>query len=327
MTTAAAQTTAAVPGWAWPALAVVIAVLLMVDLVLHRDNHVVGLREAAIWSGIWITAGLAFGVLLWWWQGGTVGTTYFASYLIEKTLSIDNVFVFALIFTYFAVPASYQHKVLFWGVVGALGFRLAFIFAGAKLLDTFFWTAYVFGAFLVYTGYQMAFKHDQKIQPERNLVVRLVRRILPTDARYHESSFFTRRNGRRRATLLFVVLVAIEASDLIFAIDSIAAILAVTTNTFVLWSANAFAILGLRALYFCLAGLLRRFNRLHYGLAVLLAFAGVKLILSETDISALPIPLTLGVIVVTIAGSIVWSLLASRYSPKRAPLAGREERR
>ena len=273
MTTAATQASA-VPVWAWPALAVVIAALLAVDLLLHRDNHVVSLREAAIWSAIWITAGLAFGVLLWWWQGGSAGTAYFASYLIEKTLSIDNVFVFALIFTYFAVPASFQHKVLFWGVVGALGFRLVFIFAGAQLLQTFFWTAYIFGAFLIYTGYQMAFKHDQKIQPERNPVVRLVRRILPTDARYHGSRFFTRQNGRRQATLLFVVLVAIEASDLIFAVDSIAAILAITTDTFVLWSANAFAILGLRALYFCLAGLLRRFSRLHYGLAVLLAFAG-----------------------------------------------------
>ncbi|MFK3984723.1 TerC family protein [Micromonospora sp. NPDC050397] len=293
------------------ALALVIAAMLAVDLLLHRDNHVVGLREAGIWSGIWITAGLVFGVLLWWWQGSSAGTAYYASYLIEKTLSIDNVFVFALIFTYFAVPAAYQHKVLFWGVIGALGFRLAFIFAGAELLRTFFWTAYIFGAFLIYTGYQMAFRHNRKVQPERNPVVRLIRRILPTDARYHDGRFVARTNGRRRVTLLFVVLVSIEASDLIFAVDSIAAILAITTDTFVLWSANAFAILGLRSLYFLLAGLLRRFSRLHYGLAVLLAFAGVKLILAETDVGKLPIPLTLGVIVVTIAGSIVWSLRSS----------------
>lgn len=319
--------TAAVPGWAWLALAVVIAAMLAVDLLLHRDNHVVGLREAAVWSGVWITAGLAFGVLLWWWRGSSAGTAYYASYLIEKTLSIDNVFVFALIFTYFAVPAAYQHKVLFWGVIGALGFRLAFIFAGAELLRTFFWTAYIFGAFLIYTGYQMAFRHNRKVQPERNPVVRLIRRILPTDARYHDGRFVTRTNGRLRVTLLFVVLVSIEASDLIFAVDSIAAILAITTDTFVLWSANAFAILGLRSLYFLLAGLLRRFNRLHYGLAVLLAFAGVKLILAETDVGKLPIPLTLGVIVVTIAGSIVWSLRSSRPTGGQPRSGGRDGHR
>lgn len=324
---AAAPVTAAVPAWAWPALAVVIVIMLAVDLLLHRDNHVVGLREAAIWSGIWVGAGVAFGVLLWWWQGSRSGTAYFASYLIEKTLSIDNVFVFALIFTYFAVPAAYQHKVLFWGVVGALGFRLAFIFAGAELLRTFFWTAYIFGAFLIYTGYQMGFKHDRKIQPERNPVVRLVRRILPTDASYHGSRFVTRHDGRRRVTLLFVVLVAIEASDLIFAVDSIAAILAITTDTFVLWSANAFAILGLRALYFCLAGLLRRFSRLHYGLAVLLAFAGVKLILAETPVGKLPIWLTLTVIVATIAASIGWSLLAGPHGSRPVPPTNRDGHR
>ncbi|MFI6761882.1 TerC family protein [Micromonospora sp. NPDC050417] len=307
------------------ALTVIIAAMLAVDLLLHRDNHVVGLREAGIWSGIWITAGLAFGVLLWGWQGSTAGTAYYASYLIEKTLSIDNVFVFALIFTYFAVPASYQHKVLFWGVVGALGFRLVFIFAGAELLRTFFWTAYIFGAFLIYTGYQMAFRHDRKVQPERNPVVRLIRWILPTDAHYHDGRFITRKNGKLRVTLLFVVLVSIEASDLIFAVDSIAAILAITTDTFVLWSANAFAILGLRSLYFLLAGLLRRFKHLHYGLAVLLVFAGVKLILAETKVGKLPIPLTLGVIVGTIAGSIVWSLLSSRRAARPLPgSAGRD---
>ena len=275
---------------------------------LHRDNHVIGFREAAVWSGIWIAAGLLFGVILWAWQGGGIAGTYYAGYLIEKALSIDNVFVFALIFSYFAVPSSVQHKVLFWGVIGALAFRLAFIFVGAELLETFFWTAYVFGAFLIYTGYKMAFRHDEQTPPDRNPVVRLVRKIVPTDANYHGDRFFTRINGKRVATLLFVVLIAVEATDLIFAIDSVAAILAITTSTFIVWTANAFAILGLRSLYFCLAGLLRRFVHLHYGLAVLLAFAGVKLILSETPVGKLPIPVTLGVIVVTIAVSIVWSL-------------------
>ncbi|GIJ09613.1 TerC family protein [Micromonospora andamanensis] len=294
--------------WVWALLMLAIAVMLAVDLFLHRDNHVIGFREAATWSGIWIAAGLLFGVLLWVWQGGDVAGTYFAGYLMEKALSIDNVFVFALIFTYFAVPAAYQHKVLFWGVIGALVFRFVFIFVGAELLDRFFWTAYLFGAFLVYTAYKMAFRHGEQTDPDRNLVVRLVRRILPTDPAYHGDRFFVRIDGKRVATLLFVVLIAVETTDLIFAIDSVAAILAITTSTFIVWTANAFAILGLRSLYFCLAGLLRRFVHLHYGLAVLLAFAGVKLILSETPVGKLPIPVTLGVIMATIAVSIAWSL-------------------
>lgn len=301
-----------VPWWAWAAVLAIVAVMLAVDLFLHRDNHVVEFREALIWSGVWIAAGLAFGAVLWLWRGGEVAGTYYAGYLIEKALSIDNVFVFALIFTYFAVPAAVQHKVLFWGVIGALVFRLAFIFVGAELLESFFWTAYVFGAFLIWTGYRMAFRHGEQTPPDRNPLVRLVRRVVPTDPRYHGARFVVRLDGRRVATLLLVVLVAVEATDLIFAVDSVAAILAITTSTFLVWTANAFAVLGLRSLYFCLAGLLRRFAHLHYGLAVLLAFAGVKLILSETPVGKLPIPLTLGVIVATIGVSIVWSLRSTR---------------
>ena len=179
------------PWWAWLAVLLAVAVMLAIDLFLHRDNHVVQFREAAVWSAVWIAAGLAFGALLWWWQDGEVAGTYYAGYLIEKALSIDNVFVFALIFTAFAVPAGVQHKVLFWGVVGALLFRLVFIFVGAELLETVFWTAYVFGAFLVYTGYKMAFRHGEQAPPERNPVVRLVRRVVPTDPAYHGARFFT----------------------------------------------------------------------------------------------------------------------------------------
>jgi tellurite resistance protein TerC len=307
-----------VPWWVWLVLTAVVAAMLAVDLLAHRDNHVIGFREAALWSAAWIAAGLGFGVLLWWWQGGDVAGTYYAGYLIEKALSIDNVFVFALVLSWFAVPPAVQHKVLFWGVIGALLFRLVFIFVGAELLETFFWTAYVFGAFLIWTGYRMAFRHGDQTPPDRNPVVRLVRRIIPTNPAYHGDRFFVRLDGRRVATLLFVTLVAVEATDLIFAIDSVAAILAITTSTFIVWSANAFAVLGLRSLYFCLAGLLRRFVHLHYGLAVLLAFAGVKLILSETPVGKLPIPLTLGVIVVTIGVSIAWSLLSTRGADQDA---------
>ncbi|CAA0126015.1 Putative membrane-bound redox modulator Alx [Mycolicibacterium vanbaalenii] len=310
-----------VPLWGWVALTAAIAVMLAIDLFMHRDNHVIGFREAAVWSSIWIAAGLGFGGIVWWAYGAEVAGTYYAGYLIEKALSVDNVFVFALIFTYFAVPDRYQHKVLFWGVVGALLFRLVFIFVGAELLAAFFWTAYLFGAFLIYTAYKMAFQHDKEIEPDKNLVVRLVQRLIPTDPRYHGDRLFTRVDGKRVATLLFVVLVAIEATDLIFAIDSVAAVLAITTSTFIVWTANAFAVLGLRSLYFCLAGLLRRFTHLHYGLAVLLAFAGVKLVLSETPVGKLPISLTLGVIVVTLTVSIVWSLFATRTDkPARDPL-------
>lgn len=304
-----------VPVWGWAALIAAIAVMLAIDLFMHRDNHVIEFKEAAVWSTIWIAAGLGFGALMWWWYGGEVAGTYFAGYLIEKALSVDNVFVFALIFTYFAVPDRYQHKVLFWGVIGALLMRLVFIFVGAELLKAFFWTAYVFGVFLIYTAYKMAFKHDEEIQPERNPLVRLVRRVIPTDPTYHGDRLFIRVDGKRVATLLFVVLISIEASDLIFAIDSVAAVLAITTSTFIVWTANAFAVLGLRSLYFCLSGLLRRFVHLHYGLSFLLAFAGVKLILSETPVGKLPIAVTLSVIVVTLAASVVSSIIATRRTP------------
>ncbi|MEU4683013.1 TerC family protein [Streptomyces xinghaiensis] len=300
------------PLWVWAVLTAAIGVMLAVDLLAHRDSHVIGFREASLWSAGWIAAGLAFGLIVWAWQGGEAASTYYAGYLIEKALSIDNIFVFALVFSFFGVPDAYQHKVLFWGVIGALGARLVFIFIGAELLEIFFWTAYLFGAFLIWTGYKMAVSHTTEVHPDRNPVVRLVRRIVPTDPTFHGDRFIVRVNGHRTATLLFVALVAIEATDLVFAIDSVAAVLAITTNTFLVWTANAFAILGLRSLYFLLAGLLRRFRYLHYGLAVLLAFAGVKLILSETPVGKLPIPVTLGFIVLTITVSIVWSMAATR---------------
>ncbi|MDA3005466.1 MAG: TerC family protein [Actinomycetota bacterium] len=314
----------AVPVWASLALGAGIVVMLAIDLFLHRDDHVVSFREAAIWSAIWIAAGLGFGLIKWWWQGGDVAATYYSAYLIEKALSVDNVFIFALIFGYFAVPDRYQHRVLFWGVIGALLMRLVFIFVGSALLETFFWTAYVFGVFLVYTGWKLAFRHDEPTDPGNNVMVRLMRRVMPVMGEYEGNTFITRVNGRRAATLLLVALVAIESSDLIFAIDSVAAVLAITTNTFIVWASIAMAVLGLRALYFCLAGLLRRFVHLHYGLAFLLVFAGAKLILSETPVGKLPVGLSLSVIVLTLAISIVWSLVATRKdgSGPGAPATG-----
>ncbi|WP_435818536.1 TerC family protein [Micromonospora lupini] len=310
--TPVAEATVAVPLWAWAAVGGVLAVLLTVDVVAHRDNHVIELREALLWSAVWVGAGLLFGLVVWWGLGGDPAIAYFSGYLLEKALSVDNVFVFALLFGYFRVPAGYQHKVLFWGVVGALAFRLLFILAGAELLDRLAWAGIVLGAFLVWTGWRLAVRGKPDVDPERNRAVRLFRRVVPTDASYHGDRFTARVGGRRVATLLLVALVAIEATDVVFAVDSVAAILAITTNTFLVWTATAFAVLGLRSLYFCLAGLLRHFGHLRYGLALLLAFAGSKLILAETPVGKLPVWLTLAVVVLTLAVSIASSVVAER---------------
>ncbi|MEU9508860.1 TerC family protein [Micromonospora sp. NPDC048170] len=309
--------TFAAPLWAWAAVGAVIAVMLAVDMLSHRDNHVIELREALLWSGVWITAGLTFGLVILLWRGGEPAVAYFSGYLLEKALSVDNVFVFALLFGYFRVPAEYQHKVLFWGVVGALAFRLAFIFAGAELLERLTWAGVVLGAFLIWTGWRLAVRGEPDVDPDRNVVVRAFRRLVPTESRYHDGRFTVRVDGRRRATLLLVALVAIEATDVVFAIDSVAAILAITTDTFLVWTATAFAVLGLRSLYFCLAGLLRHFGYLRYGLAVLLAFAGAKLILAETPVGKLPVWSTLAVVVLTLSVAIGWSVVDARRERRR----------
>ncbi|MEH1101108.1 TerC family protein [Micromonospora sp. CPCC 205561] len=311
------EATFAAPFWAWAAVSAVIAVMLAVDMLSHRDNHVIELREALVWSGVWITAGLTFGLVVWLWRGGEPAVAYYSGYLLEKALSVDNVFVFALLFGYFRVPAAYQHKVLFWGVLGALVFRLAFIFAGAQLLERLTWAGVVLGAFLIWTGWRLAVRGEPDVDPDRNVAVRAFRRLVPTEPRYHGGRFTTLVDGRRRATLLLVALVAIEATDVIFAIDSVAAILAITTDTFLVWTATAFAVLGLRSLYFCLAGLLRHFGHLRYGLAVLLAFAGAKLILAETPVGKLPVWLTLAVVVLTLAVAIGWSVVGARRERRR----------
>ncbi|GAA4576328.1 TerC family protein [Micromonospora coerulea] len=307
----------AAPLWAWAAVGGVIAVMLAVDVLSHRDNHVIELREALIWSGVWIAAGLAFGLIVWLGWGGEPAVAYYSGYLLEKALSVDNVFVFALLFGYFRVPAGYQHKVLFWGVVGALAFRLVFIFAGAELLDRLAVAGFVLGAFLIWTGWRLAVRGEPDVDPDRNIAVRLFRRMVPTEQQYHGGRFTVRVDGQRRATLMLVALVAVEATDVVFAVDSVAAILAITTNTFLVWTATAFAVLGLRSLYFCLAGLLRHFGHLRYGLAVLLAFAGVKLILAETPVGKLPLWLTLLVVVLTLSVAIGWNLLAARRERRR----------
>jgi tellurite resistance protein TerC len=284
--------------------------MLAVDLlVFHKEAHAVSTREAAIWSVVWVTLGLSFGVVVWLWQGPDAGGEYLAGYLIEKSLSVDNIFVFALIFGYFAVPAKYQHRVLFWGVVGALVLRAGFIAAGATLLDRFSWTVYVFGAFLLVTGVRMARQRDDHVDPSRNPMLRLLRRRVPMTEGYEGQRFVVRRAGRLLATPMLAVLVVVETTDVVFAVDSIPAIFAVTDEPFLVFTSNAFAILGLRALYFLLAGMISRFAYLKIGLAAVLAFVGVKLLL--THVVHMPIWLSLGVI----AGILGIALVASLVRP------------
>jgi len=299
-----------VPTWAWIAFVAFIIGMLGVDLFLHRDHHAVSVREAATWSLVWVVMGTSFGGVIWWLEGGTLATEYITGYLIEKSLSVDNIFVFALIFSYFAVPLKFQHNVLFWGIFGALVFRAIFIFAGVALLDRFHWMIYVFGAFLIITGIRMFFHKGEDIHPERNPVLRALRRILPISNDYDEAKFFTVQNGVRMATPLLAVLVVVETTDIIFAVDSIPAILAITQDQFLVFSSNAFAILGLRALYFLLAGVMDRFVYLKTGLAVVLVYVGVKMLLGGAGYH-IPTALSLGIIALTLTVAVVASLRAT----------------
>ena len=306
----------------WVALAVLILGMLALDLfVFHRDAHEVSLREAALFSGIWIGMGLAFGGLVFAFLGAQAGGEYLAGYVIEKSLSIDNVFVFAMIFGYFAVPAKYQHRLLFWGVFGAIVFRAIFIAAGAALLDAFHWMIYGFGILLLLTGWRMwTHRNEHTLDLDKNRILRLVRRLVPMTPEYRGQRFFVREAGKWIATPLFAVLVVIESSDIMFAIDSIPAIFAVTDDAFIVFASNAFAILGLRSLYFLLAGMLDRFTYLKAGLAALLVFAGVKILL--TDVYKMPVWLSLGIIVAILAVSVGASLWANRRAERRATLEG-----
>ena len=298
-----------VPAWAWAALLAAIVVLLLGDLLLvHRRPHAVTFRAAAIESGIWIALGLGFAVVLAAVAGGAAAGEYLSGYLIEKSLSIDNVFVWAVIFAYVGVPDRYQFRVLFWGIFGALALRAVFIFAGVALLDRFDWVLYVFGAFLLVTAVKIARHTGAAVHPERNPVLRLVRRIVPSTDEYDGQRLFTRRTGAWLATPLFVVLVLIETTDVVFAVDSIPAVLAVSQEPFIVFAANAFAILGLRALYFCLAGMADRFRYLNRGLGVVLAFVGLKMLLA--DVVHPPTVVSLGVIVGILALTIGLSVRA-----------------
>jgi len=299
-----------VPLWAWVAVLAVILAMLAIDLFAHRDAHVVSMREAAAWSVVWVTLGLTFGAVIWWVWGGEFAAQYFAGYVIEKSLAVDNVFVFAIIFSYFAVPRKYQHRVLFYGVLGALVFRAVFIAAGSVLIASFAWILYVFGAFLVATGLRMALHRNESINPERSLVLRLFRRIIPVTEEYHGQKFLVRRAGRWVATPLLAVLVLIEVTDVIFAVDSIPAIFAVTQQPFLVFTSNAFAILGLRAMYFLLADLMHRFVYLKLGLALVLVWVGIKMLLLE--IYKIPTGVSLGVVIALLTVAVTASWIRTR---------------
>lgn len=311
--------------WLWLGFNVFVLALLAVDLgVFHRNAHVVSIKEAAGWSVAWITLALAFNAGIYTFMGPQAGLEFLTGYLIEKALSVDNIFVFVLIFAYFQVPPKYQHRVLFWGIIGALLMRGGMIGAGAYLIKQFHWIIYVFGAFLVFTGIKMARQSEHAMAPETNPVVKLVRKLMPVTGTYHGQSFFVRQSLtpgealRLVATPLFVVLVLVETTDLIFAVDSIPAIFAVTTDPFLVYTSNVFAILGLRSLYFLLAGVIHKFHFLKLGLSVVLVFVGAKMLL--TDLYKVPIGVSLGAIATILAVSVVASLLFPKEVKKHDPV-------
>jgi tellurite resistance protein TerC len=299
------------PLWAWGGFVVLIAVLLALDLgVFRKKSREIKMKEALGWCGVWFSFAMGFNALVWWWLGSQPALEWFTGYLVELCLSVDNVFVFILIFTYFKVPAEHQHRVLFWGIVGAALMRFVFILAGVGLLERFHWLIYVFGAFLVFTGIKMALPKKEEFEPEKNIAVRLFRKLYPVSSHYDQGRFFTQANGRRAATPLLLVLLIIETTDLAFALDSIPAVLAITSNAFIVFTSNIFAILGLRSLYFALQGVMGLFCYLAFGLAVILVFIGSKMLLTSIHVH-IPIGLSLGVIASVLAVSVIASLAIS----------------
>ena len=313
------------PLWVWFAFISGVLGMLALDLgVFHRKAHTVSVREAAIWSGVWVTLSLAFAALVYAWQGPDKGLEFLTGYLIEKSLAVDNIFVFVLVFSFFATPPVYQHRVLFWGVIGALIMRGVMIFLGAALIEQFGWILYVFGGLLLLTGVRMLFqRHDAEVDLNKNPAVRLARRMFRISDDYDGQKFFTVKNGVRMATPLFLVLIFIEFTDLVFAVDSIPAIFAITTDPFIVFTSNVLAILGLRSMYFLLAGVVHRFVYLKTGLSFILVFIGVKMLL--LDVFKIPTAVSLGVVMGILAFSIGLSLFRSQQQVA-LPQPGRSER-
>lgn len=292
----------------WVVFNIFVLIMIIIDLlVFHKDEHEVSIKESLTWTAIWIGLALLFNAGIWYYMGPPTALDFLTGYLIEKSLSIDNIFVFLLIFSYFKVHPRYQHNVLFWGIMGALVFRFIFIILGVGLIQRFHWIIYVFGAFLVFTGIKLALEKDKEVHPENNPILRLFRKMVPITKEYHKQKLFIKKGGKLFATPLMVVLIVIETTDIIFAVDSIPAILAITQDPFIVYSSNVFAILGLRALYFAMSGIMQLFHYLHYGLAIILSFVGVKMLL--VDVYHIPTVFALGFIVVVISLSILFSYL------------------
>jgi tellurite resistance protein TerC len=314
--------------WVWIGFNAFVLAMLALDLgVFHRKAHTVSIKEASIWSVVWISLALMFNLLiyLFWnrvapgsqYTNSEAGLAFLTGYLIEKSLSVDNIFVFVLIFTYFAVPSQYQHRVLFWGILGALLMRGVMIALGATLIKEFHWIIYVFGSFLIFTGIRMAMHRNEEIHPEKNPLIRLFRRMMPVTENFEDDKFFVRRAGVLMATPLFLTLLMVEFTDLVFAVDSIPAIFAVTQDPFIVYTSNVFAILGLRSLYFVLAGMVTKFYYLKLGLSVVLTFVGVKMLLTDSPLK-IPTEISLVVVIGIIATSVVASLVRARRLERKA---------
>jgi len=307
--------------WMWVAFTIFVLIMLALDLgVFHRKSHEIGFKEAFGWSIAWIILAAVFNAGVWYYFGPVKGLEFATAYVIERALSVDNIFVFIVLFTSFAVPKIYQHRVLFWGILGALIMRALFIVAGAALLQRFHWVIYIFGALLLATGIKLLFQGDEELHPEKNPLYRLASRFIPSVSTYDGSNFFTIQNGKRFATPLFLVLIAIETADVVFAVDSIPAIFAITTDPFIIYTSNIFAILGLRALYFVLAGMMDKFHYLKLGLSAVLIFVGVKMLIDS--FYKIPVVLSLTIIVGILTIAVVASLARAKRIESTGPGSG-----
>jgi len=295
--------------WWWIGFVVFILAMLALDLgIINRRAHIIKMKEALLWTAFWIILALLFGLVVYFFYGHGKAMEYFAGYLIEKSLSIDNLFVFMLIFSFFGIPRELEHKALFWGIVLALITRAVFIFAGVALINTFHWVMYIFGAFLIFTGIKMAFNKQTEVHPDKNIAIRMLRFFMPVDHQFSGGKFIVVKDGVRHATPMLAVLLALETTDILFAIDSIPAVLAISKDPFIVYTSNVFAILGLRSLFFAISGLMKLFHLLHYGLAGILTFVGVKMIIE--DIFHVPVTASLiviaSILVISVAASMIW---------------------
>jgi tellurite resistance protein TerC len=296
----------------WAGFNLFVLAMLALDLgVFHRKSHTVTVREALVWTGVWITLAMVFNLFIYYYFNEEKAIEFFTGYLIEKSLSVDNIFVIILIFSYFQVPQEYQHKVLFWGILGALVMRIIFILSGIELIHRFHWLVYIFGGFLIFTGIRMITSGDSKIEPEKNPLIKLARRMFSVTQDFEGDKFFVKREAKTWATPLFLVVILIEATDLIFAVDSIPAILAISEDPFIVYTSNVFAILGLRSLYFALSGIEKYFHYLKFGLSAILVFVGVKMCI--VDFYKIPVSISLIVIVFVL----IIAMLASVFFPKK----------